>query len=166
MTGEAAATFPATRCPGRRALCTGTPEALQRLPHHGGCVWGPLEGTAGDWLSETNFSFFLINLFPYFCPCGVLVAVYRLSRVVARGLLFVTVCMLSLQWLLLLGSTGPGARAAAVAERGLQSAGSVVVARGLSCGIFPDQGSDPYLLHWQVDSEPLDHQGSPNLFSF
>ena len=34
--------------------------------------------------------------------------------------------------------------------------GSVVVAHGLSCpevcGIFLDQGSNPYHLHWQVDS--------------
>ena len=39
---------------------------------------------------------------------------------------------------------------------------------GLSCsmayGIFPDQGSNPCLLHlfhWQADSLPLSHQGSP-----
>ena len=36
---------------------------------------------------------------------------------------------------------------------------------GLSCfaarGIFLDQGSNPYLLHWQVDSLSLNHQGSP-----
>ena len=42
---------------------------------------------------------------------------------------------------------------------------SVVVAHGLSCsvacGIFPDQGSNPYPLHWQADSQPLDHEGSP-----
>ena len=35
-------------------------------------------------------------------------------------------------------------------------AGSVVVAHGLSCstarGIFPDQGSNPCPLNWQVDS--------------
>ena len=47
----------------------------------------------------------------------------------------------------------------------LQSAGSVVVAHGLSCpvacGIFPDQGSNPCPLHWQADSQPLRHQGSP-----
>ena len=40
-----------------------------------------------------------------------------------------------------------------------QSAGSVVVDHGLSCslacGIFPDQGSNPCLLHWQKDSLPL-----------
>ena len=30
-----------------------------------------------------------------------------------------------------------------------------------ACGIFPDQGSNPCLLHWQADSLPLRHQGSP-----
>ena len=43
--------------------------------------------------------------------------------------------------------------------------GSVVVAHGPSCsaacGIFPDQGSNPCPLHWQADSQPLRHQGSP-----
>ena len=38
---------------------------------------------------------------------------------------------------------------------------------GVSChallqGIFPVQGSNPHLLHWQVDSLPLSHQGSLN----
>ena len=45
-------------------------------------------------------------------------------------------------------------------------AGSVVVAHGLSCsaacGIFPDQGSNLCPLHWQADSQPLCHQGSPS----
>ena len=45
------------------------------------------------------------------------------------------------------------------------SSGSVVVAHGFSCssacGISPDQGWNPCLLHWQVDSLPLSHQGSP-----
>ena len=44
-------------------------------------------------------------------------------------------------------------------------AGSVAVAHGPSCsaacGIFPDQGSNPCPLHWQADSQPLHHQGSP-----
>ena len=30
-----------------------------------------------------------------------------------------------------------------------------------ACGIFPDQGSNPCPLHWQADSSPLRHQGSP-----
>ena len=48
---------------------------------------------------------------------------------------------------------------------GSRCAGSVVVAHGLSRsaarGIFPDQGSNPCPLHWQADSQPLCHQGSP-----
>ena len=48
---------------------------------------------------------------------------------------------------------------------GSRHAGSVVVAHGLSCstacGIFPDQGSNPCPRHWQADSQPLRHQGSP-----
>ena len=62
---------------------------------------------------------------------------------------------LSLSRPLLLGSTGS------------RRAGSVVVAHGPSCstvcGIFPDQGSIPCPLHWQADSQPLRHQGSPNV---
>ena len=48
---------------------------------------------------------------------------------------------------------------------GSRRAGSVIVAHGPSCsaacGIFPDQGSNPCVLHWQADSQPLRHQGSP-----
>ena len=35
-----------------------------------------------------------------------------------------------------------------------------------ACGIFLDQGSNPCLLHWQVDSLPLSHQGSPRPCDF
>ena len=42
---------------------------------------------------------------------------------------------------------------------------SVVVASGLSClvvcGISPDGGLNPCILHWQVGSLPLSHHGSP-----
>ena len=48
---------------------------------------------------------------------------------------------------------------------GSRRAGSVIVAHGPSCsvvcGILPDQGSNPCPLHWQADSQPLHHQGSP-----
>ena len=48
---------------------------------------------------------------------------------------------------------------------GSRCPGSVVVAHGpscsVACGIFPDQGSTPCPLHWQADSQPLCHQGSP-----
>ena len=58
--------------------------------------------------------------------------------------------------------------ASLVAEHGLEGAlATVVGAYGLSCstacGSFLDQGSNPCLLHWQVDSLPLSHQGSPDL---
>ena len=32
------------------------------------------------------------------------------------------------------------------------------------CGIFPDQGSNQHLLHWQVDSLSWSHQGSAITF--
>ena len=57
--------------------------------------------------------------------------------------------------------------ASLVAEHRLRRAGSVIVAHGLSssaaCGIFPDQGSNLCPLHWQADSQPLRHQGSPHV---
>ena len=53
---------------------------------------------------------------------------------------------------------------------GSRRVGSVAVAHGPSCsaacGIFPDQGSNPCPLHWQADSQPLRHQGSPNKFLY
>ena len=45
-----------------------------------------------------------------------------------------------------------------------ESTGSTVVVHGLSCSmacrIFPDQGWNLCLLHWQAGSSPLSHQGS------
>ena len=73
----------------------------------------------------------------------------------------------SSQWLLFLQRTALGcdARASVVTVPWLSNTGSVVVAYGLSCSatcrIFPDQGSNPCFLHWQVDSLPPSHQGSP-----
>ena len=50
---------------------------------------------------------------------------------------------------------------------GSRRTGSVVVAHrpscSAACGIFPDQGSNLCSLHWQADSQPLRHQGSPIL---
>ena len=101
-----------------------------------------------------NFTF--IYLFIYFWLCWVFVSVRGLSLVAAsRGHSSSRCTGLSLLRPLLLRSTGS------------RRAGSVVVAHGLSCsaacGIFPDQGSNPCPLHWQADSQPLRHQGSPCL---
>ena len=65
---------------------------------------------------------------------------------VSRGRTLVAARASSLRRLLLLQSTGSGAQA-----RWLWIPGSVAPCRG----IFPDRGSDPCLLHWQVDSLPL-----------
>ena len=62
-----------------------------------------------------------------------------------------------------------------VAEHALGHTASIVVAHGLSgrdtraleyglncskaCGIFPNRGSNPHLLHCPVDSLPLSHRG-------
>ena len=52
----------------------------------------------------------------------------------------------------------------------LQNTGYIVVMHGLSCpvalGIIPDQGLNPCLLHWQVDSLLLSHQGGLEIFKF
>ena len=103
------------------------------------------------------FLFFLfIYLFIYFWLCWVFVSVRGLSLVVASGGNSSSWCTgLSLSRPLLLWSMGS------------RRTGSVVVAHGPSCsaacGIFPDQGSNPCPLHWQEDSQPLYHQGSPSL---
>ena len=53
---------------------------------------------------------------------------------------------------------------------GSRRAGSGIVAHGPSCstacGILPDQGLNPCPLHWQADSQPLRHQGSPHMAFF
>ena len=102
--------------------------------------------------------FFFFNLFIYFSLCWVFVSVRGLSLVVASGGHSSLRCAgLSPSRPLLLRSTGS------------RRAGSVVVAHGLSCsvacGIFPDQGSNLCPLHWQADSQPLRHQGSPPLLT-
>ena len=88
--------------------------------------------------------------------CWVFVSVRGLPLVVASGVHSSSRCVgLSPLRPLLLGSTGS------------RCAGSAIVAHGPSrstaCGILPDQGSNPCPPHWQADSQPLCHQGSPDL---
>ena len=56
-------------------------------------------------------------------------------------------------------------RGLSLPRTGSRRAGSATVAHGPSrsaaCGILPDQGSNPRSLHWQADSQPPRHQGSP-----
>ena len=91
--------------------------------------------------------------------CWAFVSVRGLSLVVASGGHTSLRCAgLSLSWPLLWRSTSS------------RCAGSVVVAHGPSCsaacGILPYQSSNLCPLHWQADSQPLHHQGSPELFNF
>ena len=101
--------------------------------------------------------YLFIYLFIYFWLCWVFISVRGLSLVVAsRGHSSLRCAGFSLSRPLPLQSTSS------------RRAGSVVVAHGPSCSaacvIFPDQGSNPCPLHWQADSQPLRHQGSPVFF--
>ena len=115
------------------------------------------------------FSLFLIFyfIFIYVWLHWVFVAVHGLSLIVASGGYSSLRCAgFSLRWLLLLRSTGSR-------HAGFSSCGSWAVERRLSscgtqaqllCGMWdlpPDQRSNPFPLHWQADSQPLLHQGSP-----
>ena len=102
---------------------------------------------------------FKFYLFIYLWLCWVLASVRGLSPVVARGGHSSSQCAgLSLSWPLPSWSTGS------------RRAGSAIVAHGPSCstacGIFWDQGSNSCPLHWQADSQPLCHQGSPLMIAF
>ena len=116
------------------------------LPHFFWCF---------SFASQLFFFFFFNFIYLFlFWLCLVFVSVRGLSLVVASGGHSSSRCAdLSLSRPLLLRSTGS------------RRAGSVAVAHGPSCyavcGIFPDQGSNPCSLHWQADSQPLRHQGSP-----
>ena len=109
-------------------------------------------------LDNYFFKYIYIYIYIFYLRlCWVFVSVRGLSPVAASGGHSSSRCAgLSLSWSLLLWS------------RGSRCAGSVIVAYGPSCsatcGIFPDQGSNPCPLHWQADSQPLSHQGSPKYF--
>ena len=99
---------------------------------------------------------FSVLFFFFLWLCWVFVSVRGLSLVAASGGHSSSRCAgLSLSRPLLLRSTGS------------RRAGSVIVAHGPSCsavcGIFPDQDLNPRPLHWQADSQPLCHQGSPSV---
>ena len=152
--------FPGTGTPGSGAAASPHPSiregchsAERMLPVNPWCKGGAVQTV----VLSVFFLFFFFNFiysFIYLWLCWVFVSVRGLSPVAASGGHSSSRCTgLSPSRPLLLWSTGS------------RRAGSVVVAYGPSCsaacGIFPDQGSNPCPLHWQADSQPLRHQGSP-----
>ena len=102
------------------------------------------------------FGLFLIILFIFGCTGSSLL--HGLSLVAASGGNSSMCCAgFSLQWFLL-WSTGSG-------STGLSSC-SVWLGCSVAHGIFPDLGSNPHPLHWQENSSPLGHQGSPKWLAF
>ena len=88
-------------------------------------------------------------IFIYFWPCWSLRRTQAFSR-----------CFSSLQGVGLLTAV-----ASLAVAPGLEGTGPAAAAHGLSCsvacGIFPSQGWNLCPLHWQGDSQPPDHKGSP-----
>ena len=114
-------------------------------------IYSVMTSLLSSVLCSLHVFFFFIY---YFWLCWVFVSMRGLSPVVASwGHSSSLRAGLSPSRLLLLRSTGS------------RRAGSVVVAHGPSCstacGIPPGQGSNPSPPHWQADSQPLRHQGSP-----
>ena len=136
------------------------PSCKQIFCHPGFVVPLTEHGFRIDLAAFFFFFFFLeihvlFYLFIYLWLCWVFVSVQGLSPVAASGDHSSSRCAgLSLSRPLLLRSTGS------------RCAGSATVAHGpsrsVACGIFPDRGSNPCPLHWQADSQPLRHQGSPS----
>ena len=122
------------------------------------------------------YLFFFNLIYLFLAALGLRCCVWAFSTCGKQRLLFAVVCGLLIAVASLVVEHGLQARglqqlwhagSVVVAHR-LQSTGSVVVVHRLSCsaacGIFPEQGLNPCPLHWQVDSQPLHHQGSPYLF--
>ena len=100
------------------------------------------------------FFFFFLKNFIYLWLCWVFVSVRGPSLAAASGGHSSSRC----------AGLSPS-RPLPLRSTGTRRAGSAIVAHGPSRsaarGILPDRGSNPCPLHWQADSQPLRHQGSP-----
>ena len=135
-----------------------------------------LLGGSIDCINQQLFSLFFC-FWPCSAACGILVprpgikpappAVeeWNLNQWTAREVPPTTFCLfvfvflryagLSLPWPLPLRSTGSGCAGPADTAHG--------PSRSAACGIFPDWDTNPCPLHRQADSQPLRHQGSPQI---
>ena len=117
-------------------------------------LYSPLSWSVGETCSWFLFFCFFKYLFIYLWLCWVFVSVRGLSLVAASGGHSSSRC------------AGPSpSRPLLLRSTGCRRTGSVIAAHGPSRsaarGILPDQGLNPCPLHWQADSQPLRHQGSP-----
>ena len=107
------------------------------------------------------FIFFFSNLILFIFGCAGSLLLCGLSLVAVRGLLVSVPARVPEQRL-------PGAESSEAVAHERSSCGSWALELRLSspeiCGIFPDQGLNPCFLHWQANSLPLSHQGSPLFF--
>ena len=117
--------------------------------------------------SQTQLKRLGMHMHALFYPCSrifknqvffwcrwVFIAALRLSLVVSRGCSWWWCVDFLLRWLLLLQSTGSRTRKLSSEALGLSCSSA--------CGILVSRpGTEPMPLHWQVDSYPLYHQGSP-----
>ena len=151
---------------------------LERIPHCGlaetkpdsqkflqsAPLLPPTQALLASWPEFFFFFSFFRILFTYFFLCWVFIAAQAFSLVVAsRGYSLVAMRGLIVEASLVAEHRLQGTLASVAVACRLWSIGSIAVVHWLSysaaCGIFPDQGSNPCLLHWQVDSLPIELPG-------
>ena len=104
-------------------------------------------------LRYMGFFYFYLKILKRFWLCGVLVAVQaflQFGQGKGQGSSLVAVLMVVIALASFLEQQFQGAKASIVAP-GFQGTGSIIVTCGLSCsacGIFPDLGLNPCILHW------------------
>ena len=133
---------------------------------------GPLWNHPFYSLVQALFGFFFLhlwlsfNLLAYSFILGLHCCMWAFSGCRERRLLCVVVHSSLTAAASRCGAQVPGAHAAAVEAPGLREWAQELWFADFSCsmlcGIFPDQGSNLCPLHWQVDSYPLHHWGSPS----
>ena len=118
----------------------------------------------------------LFESVPLICLCVcVCVCVYIYIQLIYLFMAALGLCCCMLSLVATKRGYSPGAVrglltavASAVVEHGSRTCGlssyGTWAECSIACGIFLDQGSNSHFLHWQVDSLPLSHQGSPGLF--
>ena len=135
------------------------------------------ENSPADWVKDLNGSLrdIFLNIFYLFifgCARSFFLCIGFLSLWWAGAILHCGTWASHCGDFSCCGAHALGAQASVGTAHGLSSCGSQALERGLSscstwpccskaCGIFWDQGSNPYSLPWQADSYPLYHQGSP-----